>query len=395
MPLGESAPDPERFAREVPALLAAVPEDRRPTRLAIEPGRALVARRGLAGGERPPRPRPRRAPGRHRCRHDRADPAGAVRRSASDRCPDLARPVDRARRHGGRSNPPGSKARSANRPTRWACTTCRRCAGGIWSRSATQEPMPHRSRRPTTAGRGPRRSWSRWTATCVAPGAHGRRRSLRIDGMTRHRSPIVVLATLRVAVRDLDWRRGRRVAGSIRAAARPTVPGSRGRPGRLRLRGHPVARGDRFRGGGDRRDRGADRLRGRRLHPGQRRLSHDRRDRGEGAGPDGPVGRRSQGLQRRAGHLLRHAAEPRARPGPAVRRPGLRGGLPVERGAPVDLPERHAALARGRRLRRAPSPPRSRRSTPRRRPSTPTPSSAPARSTRSSAWSVARWCSWG
>jgi diaminopimelate decarboxylase len=46
MPLGESAPDPERFAREVPALLAAVPEDRRPTRLAIEPGRALVARAG-------------------------------------------------------------------------------------------------------------------------------------------------------------------------------------------------------------------------------------------------------------------------------------------------------------------------------------------------------------
>ena len=46
MPLGESAPDPERFAREVPALLAVVPEDRRPTRLAIEPGRALVARAG-------------------------------------------------------------------------------------------------------------------------------------------------------------------------------------------------------------------------------------------------------------------------------------------------------------------------------------------------------------
>ena len=46
MPLGEPAPDPERFAREVPALLAVVPEDRRPTRLAIEPGRALVARAG-------------------------------------------------------------------------------------------------------------------------------------------------------------------------------------------------------------------------------------------------------------------------------------------------------------------------------------------------------------
>ena len=46
LPLDEPAPAPERFARELPALLDAVPEDRRPTRLAIEPGRALVARSG-------------------------------------------------------------------------------------------------------------------------------------------------------------------------------------------------------------------------------------------------------------------------------------------------------------------------------------------------------------
>ena len=39
-------PAPERFARELPALLDAVPADRRPSRLAIEPGRALVARAG-------------------------------------------------------------------------------------------------------------------------------------------------------------------------------------------------------------------------------------------------------------------------------------------------------------------------------------------------------------
>lgn len=44
--LGEAVPSPERFAREVPELLAALPEDRRPSRLAIEPGRALVARAG-------------------------------------------------------------------------------------------------------------------------------------------------------------------------------------------------------------------------------------------------------------------------------------------------------------------------------------------------------------
>ena len=46
LPPDEPVPGPERFARELPELLEAVPEDRRPTRLAIEPGRALVARAG-------------------------------------------------------------------------------------------------------------------------------------------------------------------------------------------------------------------------------------------------------------------------------------------------------------------------------------------------------------
>ena len=46
LPLGEGAPDPARFARELPALLDAIPPDRRPKRLAIEPGRSLVARSG-------------------------------------------------------------------------------------------------------------------------------------------------------------------------------------------------------------------------------------------------------------------------------------------------------------------------------------------------------------
>ena len=45
-PTDEPSPTPERFARELGPLLDAVPEDRRPTRLAIEPGRALVARAG-------------------------------------------------------------------------------------------------------------------------------------------------------------------------------------------------------------------------------------------------------------------------------------------------------------------------------------------------------------
>ena len=46
LPLDEPAPGPERFARELPELLEGIPEDRRPRRLAIEPGRALVARSG-------------------------------------------------------------------------------------------------------------------------------------------------------------------------------------------------------------------------------------------------------------------------------------------------------------------------------------------------------------
>ena len=44
--LDDPAPGPARFARELPALLEAIPADRRPTRLATEPGRFLVARAG-------------------------------------------------------------------------------------------------------------------------------------------------------------------------------------------------------------------------------------------------------------------------------------------------------------------------------------------------------------
>jgi diaminopimelate decarboxylase len=45
-PAGVPAPTPARFARELPALLDAIPQDRRPTRLVVEPGRVLVARAG-------------------------------------------------------------------------------------------------------------------------------------------------------------------------------------------------------------------------------------------------------------------------------------------------------------------------------------------------------------
>jgi diaminopimelate decarboxylase len=50
LPAHEPAPDPARFARELPDLLEAIPADRRPARLAIEPGRAIVARAGLLVG---------------------------------------------------------------------------------------------------------------------------------------------------------------------------------------------------------------------------------------------------------------------------------------------------------------------------------------------------------
>ena len=46
LPTDQPSPTAERFARELPAALETVPDNRRPTRLAIEPGRALVARAG-------------------------------------------------------------------------------------------------------------------------------------------------------------------------------------------------------------------------------------------------------------------------------------------------------------------------------------------------------------
>jgi diaminopimelate decarboxylase len=45
-PFGQDGPRPERFARELGPLLEAIPHDRRPRRLAVEPGRFVVARAG-------------------------------------------------------------------------------------------------------------------------------------------------------------------------------------------------------------------------------------------------------------------------------------------------------------------------------------------------------------
>lgn len=46
VPSGAAAPAPDQFARAVPPILEAVPAERRPRRLAVEPGRFLVARSG-------------------------------------------------------------------------------------------------------------------------------------------------------------------------------------------------------------------------------------------------------------------------------------------------------------------------------------------------------------
>ena len=168
------APSPERFAREIPELLEAIPPTgARPAGHRTGPR----ARRplGLARGARPARPRTRRPPGRHRCRHDRADPAGAVRsRVIRSWRPDLARAAVRWTAADGtevgadpRRGPDLRIDRLARRPT-----TCRRCAAATSWPSPTPARTASRNRRPTTAGRARRRS-------CIeADGiASGRRRS--------------------------------------------------------------------------------------------------------------------------------------------------------------------------------------------------------------------------
>ena len=156
-----------------------IPVDRRPLRLASSPGAAgrrstgwLVARvlhvrertlppapvaetrsgspcpgRGAAGlHDRRPHP----PAGRHRRRHDRADPAGPLRRRARRRRPDVPRPGSASRRRApGRR---GSTDRSASRRTRSGSTCCRRSAVATWSRSPTPGPTQRRCGPRTTVG---------------------------------------------------------------------------------------------------------------------------------------------------------------------------------------------------------------------------------------------------
>ena len=154
LPLDQPSPGPERFARELPALLDSVPADRRPSRLAIEPGRALVARAGwLVARVLHVRDRDGRQvvldagmtelirPALYGARH----PIVALTSLGRD----VAGPAPVGRSAGRRrgpsgSNPHASRARSANRPIRSASTTCRHSAAATSWRS----PTPAHTRRP-------------------------------------------------------------------------------------------------------------------------------------------------------------------------------------------------------------------------------------------------------
>ena len=139
---------PARFAREVEALLAALPPDRR-ARPPRGRARAVPRRaRRLAPRVRAPRPGAagRRADRRARRRHDRAHPPGAVRGAPPDRRPDVARAPGRARRAAVGDAAPASTGRSARAPTPSTCTTCRRCGAATSSRSRTPAPTPPRWR---------------------------------------------------------------------------------------------------------------------------------------------------------------------------------------------------------------------------------------------------------
>ena len=83
-PFGTPAPEPARFARELPALLEAIPADRRPTRLAVEPGRVPRGPGRLAS--RPGPPRPRADSGRRRSCSPGATRAPAALRSSRPGC---------------------------------------------------------------------------------------------------------------------------------------------------------------------------------------------------------------------------------------------------------------------------------------------------------------------
>ncbi len=155
-------PGPEVFAEAAADEVAATARDARPRRLAIEPGRAVVAAEWLARRSRAP------------CPGARTSPDGQTRLVVLDTgMTELIRPALYGAEHPmvaltsqGRLVEPAtgtdaasaSMGRSASRPTGWVSRTCRRWSGTTSWPSASSARTARRWHRPTTAGRDHRRS---------------------------------------------------------------------------------------------------------------------------------------------------------------------------------------------------------------------------------------------
>ena len=166
-PSVQPGPRPERFARELAPLLEAIPVDRQPRRLAIDPGRFLVARAGWLVA---------------RVLHVRERPGADVERQVvlDAGMTELIRPALYGARHeiealtslrrpvagpiAAPPRPPSSRGPCASRPTTSVRTICRRFGAATSSLSAMPARTRPRSGRPTTAGHGRRRFCSRRTA---------------------------------------------------------------------------------------------------------------------------------------------------------------------------------------------------------------------------------------
>ena len=304
----------DRDGRSSPPWIASTRRPRPITHLPAPPQRAASA---PAGADGPPlNAGPRRRP-----------PGGAAR-SPAPRAPRCRRPHDAERRPAG----PDTPGRHPGHP---------RGVGSSRSPGCRGRPRPARGR---SCARCPRQR-------AEAPLAPSRGSSPVERSSSRAESPIPRAAgapptrpTMRAVLRERPQQRvgvaacsesRRAPGGPVRTRAplpmhrhRSAVPRSRGRPRRLRLRRHPVARGDRRRRGDHRRHRGADRRRGRRLHPGQRRLPRrPRRPRRKARALMDQWGVGRKGFDDGLVDLLRHGAEPRARPGPAVRGARVRGAF--------------------------------------------------------------------
>ena len=306
LPLGEPAPGPERFARELPALLDA--HARRPA--AAAPGdRAGPVPRGacgLAGRPGAPRPDARRPPGRARCRDDRADPARALRRPPPDRGADLARPaVDRRPASAAAARPPASRARSASRPTPSAARP-----------AAAPARRPRRDPRRGGVRRVARLDLQRPAAPGAGPARGGRARSASRGGARMPDAERSATGDASLARTCSPRRRHRLAAGRRRRRRVAVAVATAGPPFPDPVDGRPSTTGRRLRA---RRRSPRPRRRSTRSRSGPaRRSSSTPRhgdspttdgDRGRRAGADGPVGRRTQGFDDGLVDLLR----PRAR----------------------------------------------------------------------------------